>query len=270
MSYLSIVAVASNSGYGGNFTQRVQNWADNLFKLAEQYELDCDVTVVEWNPPLDRPRIADAMDWNSTYIQTKIVTVPSSVHANIPNPHGEKFFEYHAKNIGIRRATGEFILSTNPDNLYSPELIWRLARRDLDTKCFYRANRHDVRENKVIAINREDGTYTESGPPSNPNSCKSPAGHFNASGDFILMHRDAWADIHGHPEVPYSLTVDGQTVYLALQEMLKQVILPEPMYHQDHSRTPKYCPAWDDSAPWGTKNENDWGLPGHEFETRYL
>lgn len=268
MSYLSIVAVGSNAGYGGNFLERMQTWADSLFYLAEKHSLDCDVTVVEWNPPADRPRICDAIEWNSTYIETKIITVPGSVHDGLPNPHGEKFFEYIAKNVGIRRATGQFILSTNPDNIYSPELIERLARHDLDKNCFYRANRYDIRNGQVFAANFNTGTVPG---PENERANKDPNGlHFNASGDFILMHRDAWATIKGHPEVPYSLTVDGETVYLAAKSGLKQVILTEPMYHQDHSRTSKFCPFWDDHNPHGNMNEKDWGLPDNTFETRNL
>jgi hypothetical protein len=270
MSYLSFVFTGSNACYGGDFIQRMQNCLDNLYGLLEQHGFDADVTVVEWNPPKDRPRIADALDWNSKWIQTKIITVPGEVHNSLPNPHGEKFFEYVAKNVGIRRASGEFILSTNPDNIYSPELIQRLSKLDKD--CFYRVNRYDVRDGKVTAANFNTGTrYPDGSSTESELTNPDPDGlHFNASGDFILMHRDAWAAIKGHPEVPYSLTVDGQTVYLAAQEGLKQVILPEPMFHQDHSRTDKWCPPWDDNSPWGEKNAIDWGLSELSFETRYL
>lgn len=253
--YLSIVFVGSNAGYGGNFLDRMQACLDNLYGLAEKYELDCDVTVVEWNPPKDRPRIGDALDFNSTYIQTKIITVPESVHNSIPNPHGEKFFEYWAKNVGIRRAAGEFVLSTNPDNLYSPELIKRLAKHDLDKNYFYRVNRSDINKDGNVFV-----THYKT----------APEFHFNGSGDFILMARDKWEVVKGHPEVPYSLTVDGQTVFLAAQAGLKQVILPEPMYHQDHSRTTKYFDPWDDLTPHGKMNGDDWGFKDSTFETRYL
>ena len=252
--YLNFVFTGSNAGYGGDFISRMQACLDNLYLLAERHELDCDVTVVEWNPPADRPRIVDALEWNSTRIETKVITVPQTTHDNVPNPRGEKFFEYWAKNVGIRRAAGEFVLSTNPDNIYSESLIARLAKHDLDSGCFYRVNRSDTQAGKVFITHYKTA----------------PELHFNGSGDFILMHRDAWESIHGHPEVPYSLTVDGQTVYLADKAGLKQVILPEPMYHQDHSRTPKYYDPWDDLAPHGKKNDNSWGMPEADFETRYL
>lgn len=282
MSYLSIVFVGSNAEYGGDFLGRVQNCIDNLYALAEQHKLDADLTFVEWNPPADRPRMEKAIDWSRATIPTRIISVPKEVHDSLPNPHNEKFFEYIAKNVGIRRAFGKFVLSSNPDNIFSDELIAKLAKHDLDENCVYRVNRSDTKDSKVFQVNYADGTVTNGIRQNNVNAATpNPDGtvfygdfgfisplHFNASGDFILMSKANWDKIKGHPEVTYSLTVDGQTLYLAVKEGLKQVILPEAMYHADHSRTPKYCPLWNDRFPFGTKNES-YGL-GHEFETRSI
>lgn len=285
MSYLSFVFAVSNAGYGGNFLERVQNCLDNLYALAEKHKLDAEVILVEWNPPADRPLMRDAIEYNSTYIPTRIITVPKEIHDSIPNPHNEKFFEYWAKDVGIRRASGQFILSTNPDNIYSEELISRLAQHDLDPSCFYRINRSDFREGVVFIKHCAEGSFGLNGSISSDESIASPDEegyfnypdlgrlpvlHFNASGDFILMHRDAWEAIHGHPEVSYSLTVDGQTVYLAAKEGLRQITFSENMYHQDHGRSEKYYPFWSDKTPYGVKNDNDWGLKNLAFNTQYI
>lgn len=251
MSYLSFVFVVSDVAYGGDFGTRVHRCLENLYQRAGFFAFDADVTIVE----LEGSGI-EKFVWSPAILRTRLITVPRSIYDTIPNPHGEKFFEYWMKNIGIRRSSGEFILSTNPDNLYSPELIQRLARHDLDSGCFYRVNRSDIdRDGKVLRTHYKTA----------------PELHFNASGDFMLMHRGAWAAINGHPEISYSLTVDGQTVHLADQAGLKQVILPEPMYHQDHSRgTQNYYEPWSDLAPHGTENGDGWGFAGLEFETRNL
>ncbi len=278
---LSIVCVGNNSQYGGNFIERMQAWADNLFTLAAQCKLEADVTIVEWNPPSDRPRIKDCIDWTKKTLPVKIITVPREAHDLLPNPHKERFFEYIAKNVGIRRATGSSILSTNPDNIYSDFLISRLARYPVSEGQFFRVNRHDVRDGGVFCVNRANGSVINGEYQQSPNvACpdldglvdypgigKRPILHFNASGDFILMSRYNWFKIAGHPEVPYSLTVDGQTVYLAAKVGLEQVILPEPMFHQDHTRTDKYCPPWSDQRPFGIKNNDGWGLKNGEFDT---
>lgn len=282
MSALSIVAVGSNAGYGGNFLERMQAWANNLFEKCPKYNLDADIIVVEWNPPVDRPRIKDAIDWSKKTLPVKIITVPKSVHDGLSNPHNEKFFEYIAKNVGIRRAEGGFILSTNPDNLYSDYLLARLA--NLDKKCFYRANRYDIRNERIFSIHRAIGSMINGelqksdgvvcpdvdGTVDYPNLGRLSPLHFNAAGDFLLMSKANWFKIAGHPEVPYSLTVDGQTVYLAAKNRIRQVILPEPMFHQDHTRTDKYFPAWSDRTPFGDGNTEDWGFGNVSFDTSYI
>jgi hypothetical protein len=49
-----------------------------------------------------------------------------------------------AKNVGIRRARGQFVLVTNVDILFSDELMAFLASRRLDGNRLYRIDRHDV------------------------------------------------------------------------------------------------------------------------------
>ena len=49
-----------------------------------------------------------------------------------------------AKNVGIRRSRGEYVLGTNLDIVFSSELMQFLAARQLDPGAMYRIDRHDV------------------------------------------------------------------------------------------------------------------------------
>ncbi len=49
-----------------------------------------------------------------------------------------------AKNAGIRRARGRFVLATNIDIIFSDELVGFLAERKLEPRRMYRIDRHDV------------------------------------------------------------------------------------------------------------------------------
>jgi hypothetical protein len=49
-----------------------------------------------------------------------------------------------AKNVGIRRARGRFVLATNIDIIFSTELIDYLATRRLEAGRLYRVDRHDI------------------------------------------------------------------------------------------------------------------------------
>jgi hypothetical protein len=280
MSYLSVVYSVNNRGYGGDFTGRVQACIDNLFKLSAKIGLDADITFVEWNPPTNVPRVSQVLSWQHKTLPVKFIEVPEAVHNLVPNPRNEVFWEMWAKNVGIRRATGEYILSANPDNIYSEQLLLRL--KNLEPDAFYRTDSYDVRDGKLFQIHRACESLVNGRPNGCPGFVKPDANgkfqypppigyieplHFNKSGDFFLMARKNWFEMRGHPETDYTVTTDGETVYLAAAHGWKQIYLPEPTYHLYHEHNTRFCPAWSDAAPHGRQNGPEWGLPSYDFKT---
>ncbi|MGA2108556.1 MAG: hypothetical protein ABSH25_13040 [Syntrophorhabdales bacterium] len=143
--YLSVVVAARNDNYGGDFLYRMQLFVSTLGALANRHRLKAELLVVEWNPPPDRPRLRDAIDWPSeSDLGVRIVTVPEDVHRGLPISDKMPMFEYMAKNVGIRRAHGEFILVTNPDIIFSDELTAFLARGNLPTDSYIEVDRYDI------------------------------------------------------------------------------------------------------------------------------
>jgi hypothetical protein len=61
--------------------------------------------------------------------------------------------------------------------------------------------------------------------------------HTNASGDFMLMHRDHWFSLRGYPEDTY-ISTHCDSIFTVMSRIsgLKENILPWPVYHQDHER----------------------------------
>ena len=55
---------------------------------------------------------------NSEWVQIRVVTIEQEAVNNM-NPTDFPFSEFAAKNIGIRRSYGEFVLATNVDNMAS-------------------------------------------------------------------------------------------------------------------------------------------------------
>lgn len=152
--YLSVVVAARNDNYGGDFLHRMQVFVNVLFWLSDKYNLDVELIVVEWNPPKDRPRLRDAIAWPESMKASvvRIIEVPSEVHHSLPNSNRMPIFEYIAKNVGIRRALGEYVLVTNPDIIFSESLMGYLANRELNTGCFYRVDRYDVGKSVPLGI----------------------------------------------------------------------------------------------------------------------
>lgn len=142
---ISFVIAARNDNYGGDFLHRLQVFVNVLLPQINKYKLEAEVIIVEWNPPQDRPDLKDALTWpkRSKPGTARIITVPGTLHNRLPNANRMPMFEFIAKNVGIRRARGNFVLVTNPDILFSHQLIKFLASEQLSENRFYRIDRYE-------------------------------------------------------------------------------------------------------------------------------
>ncbi len=254
--------------------QRFSNFARSLLWTIRETALRAELIIVEWNPPIERSNLREAVSWESfgsEAVPVRIIQVSPTIHATISNPGKFLLFEYLGKNVGIRRARGDYILATNPDVLLNLELMRHLARRKLKRNCFYRTSRFDVTmpeaglpmpellqycKQNIIRINGYFESYE--------GECRGFSirrkwhemeiclryfiSHFpyfppftNAAGDFMLMHRNSWDSIRGYAEFETTGTrhhLDGLAVLQARYSGLRQVILRSPLrlYHQDHGR----------------------------------
>lgn len=66
------------------------------------------------------------------------------MHLGIWNPSGFDLLEFYGKNAGARRARGRFLLFTNPDDIFSPEMIETFARKELRDEIMYSTWREKV------------------------------------------------------------------------------------------------------------------------------
>ena len=144
--YLTLVAASRNDDHGGNTLYRTQIFVDSFLEQCERHQLSAELILVEWNPPGDRAPLAEVISWDhqNPWADCRLITVPYERHVLIRFARVLPLFQMIAKNVGIRRARGEFILATNIDILFSDELMARLANRDLRADRLYRCDRFDV------------------------------------------------------------------------------------------------------------------------------
>jgi hypothetical protein len=144
--YISVVVGARNDNHGGDMLVRMKAFLDSWIGLAKRYQLPSEIIVVEWNPPADRGRLQDEFSWTESTAPctVRFIEVSREVHASIPNHETVRFHQMIAKNVGIRRARGQFVLATNLDIVFSPELMEYLATRPLDPQVMYRMDRTDI------------------------------------------------------------------------------------------------------------------------------
>lgn len=156
--YLSVVVTAWNDDRGGNLPGRMQVFVDAWINQAKRHNLSSELIIVESNPPAGRERLAKALRWPSYTgpCEVRIIEVPPEVHGRYRQAAALPSCEMIAKNVGIRRARGEFILATNIDIVFSDELVQFLASRRLERGHMYRIDRHDVMNGVPV-----DGTLDE-------------------------------------------------------------------------------------------------------------
>jgi hypothetical protein len=144
--YLSVVVTSRNDNHGESLLRRMQTFINALIGQCKRHGLRAELIIVEWNPPTDRPRLAEALRWpeDTGPCDVRIIEVPNKLHARLRHSASLPLFQMIAKNVGIRRARGRFILATNIDILLSDELVLFLAQEGLRSKRMYRIDRWDV------------------------------------------------------------------------------------------------------------------------------
>ena len=128
--WLSIVVVARNDEDGS----RIDRFLTHLAGQVSGYSMDTsgsssadsmlEVIVVEWNPPDGRQRLSTTLDVpDNLRDRLRVISVPKTVQEEMENETGVLAFDYVAKNVGIRRAHGKFVLATDVDVLFSNALV---------------------------------------------------------------------------------------------------------------------------------------------------
>ncbi len=143
--YLSVVVACRNDDHGGGLLPRAQAFFDLLLDQCSRHRLEAELIVVEWNPPADQPFLAEALRWPERLpCPVRFIRVPENIHGRYPHSQALALHQLIAKNVGIRRARGEFVLATNINVLLSEELLAWIAARKLCPDRLYRADRYDV------------------------------------------------------------------------------------------------------------------------------
>jgi hypothetical protein len=306
MPYVTFVYPARNDNHGGHMLQRMQTSLSVLALQCERYGLDAELVVVEWNPPADKPRLHEELSLPSVGSRLKVVfvEVPHDMHMTLENSDKLFLFQMIAKNVGLRRARGEFVCATNLDIVFTDELIAQLARRELDPKDFYRADRFDVGvlevpqdvptegivafcKAHIIRGHLRDGSREMTAPCAYQGLIDRLA--TNACGDFTMMQRAAWDRCRGYPELAMNdLYVDGLGVHMAYAMGLREVLFSDPCFvmhlehegsYQAHTTRIKRCKNLDyetEYIPWCRKmvqerrvitvNSPRWGFADHAFK----
>ncbi len=273
---VSVVAATRNDDHGGNQLARTQLFINGLAEQAARFKLPLELLLVEWNPPPDRPPLAEVLSWpRSDWFGPKILVVSAELHRKFPHADGLPLFQMIAKNAGIRRAAADFVLATNIDILLSDELFGSFAH-DLKPNAMYRVDRLDIeadldrtplpspaecRALPWLRAHRKDGTHYPDGrrqpwyaqARSRVNRAVWDTLHGGAlpdlftwgCGDFTLTTKTVWEGMHGYPEwAMYSFHLDSLALVMAHRAGVQMINLAPPRVaqHLEHGSGSGWTP----------------------------
>jgi hypothetical protein len=276
--YLSIVITGRNDGYGGDFVERfLATLRFNHFEMVRR-GISHEVVLVEWAPPAGAPLLADIVEERcpgtiAASLRTFVVD-PRYHEALSLNPRLE-YHEFLAKNAGIRRSRGSYVLTTNCDVIFGRKILQKLSARRLEPGIVYRAARYDLTAGADLG--RITWNYLEA--PANllrPGKPLEPPYFRGGTGDFIALDRASFDALGGFNEV-YRVArvgIDGNFLVQALSCGLRIADINGPVYHISHEGSfivtrQRYAGAeW--TAPYGDerwhsgsvtyRNPSGWGL----------
>jgi hypothetical protein len=304
--YLSIVVVGRHDNFSNGFESRTQNFLDYLGIAMERIPLArIELLFVDYATPDDQTPLHETFTLPKQLIgKTRFLRIPVSRHVALQQKLKSNlaFFEYIVKNVGIRRARGQFILSTNPDNLFPSTLFELIADEDLNEGVLYRSIRWDTRDHTFDNLTVAE-LWQSMGEPWRilqydvKQRCSEGENRFTVNdgvkkfldqawpcggGDFLLASKNIWDTVWGFHEVPANPNVDA--VFLAkfmklLPGYARFFIHPLNM-HQRHAKKIVFRPAVNDLdqvmeelACWGESktlgkgwDSFHWGLEGEIFE----
>jgi len=245
---LRAVVVTRNDNYGGDLNDRATYCLNSLINTFDE------VILIDWNSPNNRPLLWD-IDKNIKFRgNLKHIVITPEVASMLTNedPHAQVCCETLGRNIGIRRATGDYIISTNID-VIAPrrDQLEKTINNDLNTNTFYTISRRHIEWKDIegfhggerkyddweelrnhLIENSEERKYEEKVVDGDDYSI------VNCCGDFQLAHRDIWSEIRGfEEELIYVLYSDTNVQKKALKHgfELKAIYSPA-LFHIYHGK----------------------------------
>jgi hypothetical protein len=238
-SSVSIVLTGRNDEYGVDFRTRfLRTLAFNYRELTDR-GVSFEIVFIEWAPEPGRQLLIDivldtipALRDGRTF--RGIVVDRRYQEALSLNPRLE-YLEFLAKNVGIRRAAGEYVLATNCDVFFGRRVLEVLEEGALEPRVLYRAARHDLK--LTVDTSRVDWSLLEDpvnleGPP----HVLKPPLMGGGTGDFMLLDRSSFQALGGFNEVyrVARIGIDQNFVVKALSAGLSVRDIGGPVYHVNH------------------------------------
>ena len=243
---ISAVIVSRNDGYGGHLNER----ATYCFNSAiDTYD---EVIYVDWNSETHSLLydIKDNIQFKGNFKHIVITPEVASLLTN-NDSHAQKCCEVLGRNIGLRRATGDYMVSTNIDIIHPKRDQLEETIAQLDLKTFYTISRRHTDWNMIKEFHNGEIPFAEWKPLRDHLIATSEERHFeettvsgdnysiiNCCGDYQIASHEVWNTIRGfEEELIYALFADTNVQKKALMHGfgLKAIYNPA-LFHIEHGK----------------------------------
>ena len=283
---LSIVLGGRDDNYGENFIERLHQVLDTNLRLLDNCDLESEVIVVDFNPIdekylYEHPQLKESL--SNARVKNVIFDNSVVVEENL-NP--TTYYEYFAKNAGIRVSTGELIFVTNSDILLTEDLLDKikveLTNEDRDN-YFYRVRyRGDISlgdspsPSPRIIPNGDvlTGPLNGWGDPEQVLDLYENLIHHNLlgqdpviglwSGDASMFSRNVMNTVTGYNEGAmghrtslHQCSMDSEILWCCKLNGKELKLLEAPYYHIYHGDRPQRDTLYNQSQ---YKNKDNWGF----------
>jgi hypothetical protein len=271
---LSVVVIGRNDNYGGRLNERATYCLNTMLDTFDE------VVYVDWNSP-GKP-LTDDIEIKVNPERLKIVVVSEEKTKEILGEAystTQKCCEVLARNVGIRRATGDIIVSSNID-IIPPrrEYLDILIKEHLNKTFISNGNSYqklrdllpvvygvnsvshkiinnylEINKSMLLSFPRDKQLYA--------------AAVICACGDFQIAHKDLWYKVKGFDEkMTKRMYADGVVQYKVLMHggIVKATTFP-PVYHIDHQRNNE---SYNPIELEDNENSDDWGYAGVDFSLK--
>jgi hypothetical protein len=273
---ISIVVTARHDNYGGPYTERIITPLRFNCARLEEASVGYELVLVEWDPIPGRPLLSELIPTHLPRFATAIrrIVVAREYQAALTQNPKAGYFEYIAKNVGIRRAAAPLVLVTNVDVLLGREVVRAIAERRLAPGTIHRAARIDIK----LGIDPTALTFDALEDPANHDRRPTlqPPLFSGAAGDFLLADRETFHALRGFNEV-YRAARSGIDLNFLVKAYGAGVPIADiggAVYHINHVGSMRISKALHPESatetPWGNmrwhsravvyNNPDGWGL----------
>lgn len=254
---ISFITAGTDNDYGSNFLDRFYSSISNNIETIEKFDMPYEYLVVEWCPARNYLIYNDK--FKNLFNDKNLIDI--IIKPNVASEEGldpKVFYEYFAKNAGIRMSKYDILVILNADIILpekTMEMIVDLAKNNFNKSRYYRPlNRVQV-DQDLKAIKRECVHR-----PKSPDAVI--CGYY--AGDILIVNRDTlikygegYDETNSKHRTILQNKMDGEILWNLYKKGITLQFLSADYWHINHAKAPPRDESYNVN---GYTNKSNWGF----------